>query len=283
VGSECPGLQLFDQEVDLGLNDSHGRSAAWGGWREGVLGRCWRWWSWSLPPTRSLFCVAALETKCRSSPGEGGAASRKLEGYRPPFEREPTGGTESGRSAAEVRAIKRSAEDWGDGFRGAGQGPLSVPGQLIRYKTDRRHGLQRSGMASGSSAFGHARRCGYALEREPDRDHARNFVELPGREEMSVADPRREYGVSRPTGYRWIGTAKQGGRALKVLWTGAAVRSTISCHTGADRERLLLAFRAKHPSWRTKPQGEAGKRYSLTWRGLLQAQIPFLSNILSVY
>jgi hypothetical protein len=52
----------------------------------------------------------------------------------------------------------------------------------------------------------------YALERESDRGSAfAVLVELSKREEMSISDLCREFGVSRPTGYRWINRHKDVG------------------------------------------------------------------------
>nr|WP_260473135.1 helix-turn-helix domain-containing protein [Edaphobacter aggregans] len=64
---------------------------------------------------------------------------------------------------------------------------------------------------------------------------------------MSIADLCREYGISRPTGYRWINRYKETGPE------GLVDRSRrphgCSHATLEPIENAILALRAKHPSW----------------------------------
>jgi len=49
----------------------------------------------------------------------------------------------------------------------------------------------------------------YALERESYRGSRLQFLSSYQTEEMSLSDLCREFGVSRPTGYRWINRYKE--------------------------------------------------------------------------
>jgi transposase-like protein len=55
-----------------------------------------------------------------------------------------------------------------------------------------------------SSALGNARRCCMPWKESRILDQRLQFLSSYQKEEMSVADLCREYGISRPTAYRWI-------------------------------------------------------------------------------
>jgi hypothetical protein len=96
----------------------------------------------------------------------------------------------------------------------------------------------------------------YALEREPNLGSASAILIELSKRGMSVADLCREYGISRPTGYRWIN------RYNKTGPEGLVDRSrrphSCSHATLEPIENAIFALRAKHPSWGAKAQGEAG-------------------------
>ena len=88
----------------------------------------------------------------------------------------------------------------------------------------------------------------YALERESDLGSTfAVFVELSEREEMSVADLCREYGISRPTGYRWINRYNE--RGPEGLVDRSRRPHSCSHATLEPIENAILVLRAKHPSW----------------------------------
>jgi transposase InsO family protein len=67
------------------------------------------------------------------------------------------------------------------------------------------------------------------------------------KKEMSLSDLCREFGVSRPTGYRWINRYKEvGPEGLLDL-----SRKPHGCShaTSEATENVILALRSKHPSW----------------------------------
>ena len=78
-------------------------------------------------------------------------------------------------------------------------------------------------------------------------DQRLQFLSSYQKEEMSVADLCREYGVSRPTGYRWINRYNETGPE------GLVDRSCRphSCSQAPLEpiENRIFALRAKHPSW----------------------------------
>ncbi len=73
------------------------------------------------------------------------------------------------------------------------------------------------------------------------------FLSSYQKEEISVADLCREYGISRPTGYRWINRYNEAGPEGLVDRS----RRPHSCShaTLAPIENTILVLRAKHPSW----------------------------------
>jgi transposase len=78
-------------------------------------------------------------------------------------------------------------------------------------------------------------------------DQRLQFLSSYQKEEMSVADLCREYGISRPTGYRWINRYNETGPEGLVDLS----RRPHSCShaTLEPIENAIFALRAKHPSW----------------------------------
>jgi transposase len=78
-------------------------------------------------------------------------------------------------------------------------------------------------------------------------DQRLQFLSSYQKEEMSVADLCREYGISRPKGYRWIN------RYEEIGPEGLVDRSrrphTCSHATLEPIENAILVLRARHPSW----------------------------------
>jgi transposase InsO family protein len=78
-------------------------------------------------------------------------------------------------------------------------------------------------------------------------DQRLQFLSSYQKEEMSVSDLCREFGVSRPTGYRWINRYKEvGPEGLLDL-----SRRPHGCShaTPAATENAILALRSRYPSW----------------------------------
>ena len=78
-------------------------------------------------------------------------------------------------------------------------------------------------------------------------DQRLQFLSSYQKEEMSLSDLCREFGVSRPTGYRWINRYKEvGPEGLLDL-----SRKPRGCShaTSEATENAILALRNKHPSW----------------------------------
>lgn len=78
-------------------------------------------------------------------------------------------------------------------------------------------------------------------------DQRLQFLSSYQKEEMSVADLCREYGVSRPTGYRWINRYKEVGP--EGLVDRSRRPKGCSHATLEPIENAIIALRAKHPSW----------------------------------
>ena len=78
-------------------------------------------------------------------------------------------------------------------------------------------------------------------------DQRLQFLSSYQKEEMSVADLCRAYGISRPTAYRWINRYNETGPE------GLVDRSRrphgCSHATLEPIENAILVLRAKHPSW----------------------------------
>ncbi|HEY1577818.1 MAG TPA: IS481 family transposase [Terracidiphilus sp.] len=78
-------------------------------------------------------------------------------------------------------------------------------------------------------------------------DQRLQFLSSYQKEEMSVADLCRQYGISHPTGYRWIN------RYNEIGPEGLVDRSRrphgCSHATLEPIENVIFALRAKHPSW----------------------------------
>ena len=78
-------------------------------------------------------------------------------------------------------------------------------------------------------------------------DQRLQFLSSYQKEEMSLSDLCREFGVSRPTGYRWINRYQEvGPEGLLDL-----SRKPHGCShaTSEATESAILALRNKHPSW----------------------------------
>jgi transposase len=78
-------------------------------------------------------------------------------------------------------------------------------------------------------------------------DRRLQFLSSYQKEEMSVADPCPEYGISRPTAYRWINRYNETGP--EGLVDRSRRPHTCSHATLEPIETAIFAHRAKHPSW----------------------------------
>ena len=78
-------------------------------------------------------------------------------------------------------------------------------------------------------------------------DQRLQFLSSYQKEEMSLSDLCREFGVSRPTGYRWINRYKDAGP--EGLLDLSSKPHGCSHATSEATENAILALRSKHPSW----------------------------------
>ena len=81
-------------------------------------------------------------------------------------------------------------------------------------------------------------------------DQRLQFLSSYQKEEMSVADLCREYGISRPTGYRWINRYEETGP--EGLVDRSRRPHTCSHATLEPIENAVLVLRANHPSFRPR-------------------------------
>jgi transposase len=78
-------------------------------------------------------------------------------------------------------------------------------------------------------------------------DQRLQFLSSYQKEEMSVADLCRAYGISRPTAYRWINRYNEAGPVGLV--DRSSRPHSCSHATLEPMENAILVLRAKHPSW----------------------------------
>src|SRR3954454_20185542 len=73
------------------------------------------------------------------------------------------------------------------------------------------------------------------------------FVTLARAEGANISVLCRRFGVSRRTGYKWMGRYRAGGAAALADRSRRPHRSP--ARSGEDLERLVEAARARHPAW----------------------------------
>ena len=78
-------------------------------------------------------------------------------------------------------------------------------------------------------------------------DQRLQFLSSYQKDEMSVADLCRAYGISRPTAYRWINRYNETGP--EGLVDRSSRPHSCSHATLEPIENTILVLRAKHPSW----------------------------------
>jgi transposase InsO family protein len=78
-------------------------------------------------------------------------------------------------------------------------------------------------------------------------DQRLQFLSSYQKDELSLSDLCREFGVSRPTGYRWINRYKEAGP--EGLLNLSSKPHGCSHATSEATEKAILALRSKHPSW----------------------------------
>ena len=78
-------------------------------------------------------------------------------------------------------------------------------------------------------------------------DQRLQFLSSYQKEEMSVSELCREFGVSRPTGYRWINRYKESGP--EGLLNLSSKPHSCSHATPEAIENAILALRGMYPSW----------------------------------
>ncbi len=78
-------------------------------------------------------------------------------------------------------------------------------------------------------------------------DQRLQFLSSYQKDELTLSDLCREFGVSRPTGYRWINRYKEAGP--EGLLDLSSKLHGCSHATSEAIENAILALRSKHPSW----------------------------------
>src|SRR5688500_14741718 len=73
------------------------------------------------------------------------------------------------------------------------------------------------------------------------------FVALASQPDANVAALCRRFGVSRKTGYKWLGRARAGGD--RPLADRSRRPRASPSRTPAAVEQLVVALRAAHPAW----------------------------------
>ena len=80
-----------------------------------------------------------------------------------------------------------------------------------------------------------------------DMDERTQFIAACLLDEESMATLCRRFGVSRKTGYKWLGRYVAGGPAALVERSHARHRQPAA--VGGDIQRAILGLRVKHPHW----------------------------------
>ena len=97
-------------------------------------------------------------------------------------------------------------------------------------------------------------------------DQRLQFLSNYQKEEMSVADLCRAYGISRPTAYRWINRYNETGP--EGIVDRSSRPHSCSHATFEPIENTILVLRAKHPSWVRASSRQGWRCCSQTWCGL---------------
>lgn len=88
------------------------------------------------------------------------------------------------------------------------------------------------------------------------------FVHLAADESIPVSELCRRYGISRKTGYKWLGRYQEGGE------TGFLDRSrrplTTSEHIPVEIERAVVRLRTRHPAWGARKIRQTFERRSIS-------------------
>jgi len=102
------------------------------------------------------------------------------------------------------------------------------------------------------------------------------FVTLAQHEKANVAELCRRFGISRETGYKWLGRFREGG--AQALWDRSRRPHTMPRRTAEPVCNQLLELRAAHPAWgprklrrRLQDLGVAGLPAPSTIATLLQS------------
>jgi len=101
----------------------------------------------------------------------------------------------------------------------------------------------------------------------------REFVALAGQEEAQVAELCRRFGVSRPTGYKWLRRFALEG--LDGLEDRSRRPHRLRCPTRAEMEAAVLAVREAHPAW-------GGRKIRARLKALGESDVPSASTITAI-
>ena len=151
----------------------------------------------------------------------------------------------SGKGGAKRRAAQAKRGSLGTPLAGARGGAPSVLKLPLQNRPETWFTAKPDG--HGCSVFGHARRCCMPWKESRILDQRLQFLSSYQKEEMSVADLCRAYGISRPTAYRWINRYNETGP--EGLIDRSRRPHTCSHATLEPIENAIFVLRAKHPSW----------------------------------
>ena len=151
-----------------------------------------------------------------------------------------------GRSAAEGCTSRRRGSLGRLLARARGQSH-ECTGDML-YKTDRRHGLHHGGEQLAFPGFGLTHEDAFMPWKETRTvDQRLQFLSSYQKEEMSVTDLCHEYGISRPTAYKWIKRYDEVGPEGLLDLTRTPHTSPNA--TSGEIENEILALRKRFPSW----------------------------------
>ncbi len=158
------------------------------------------WFASCLPLLRLHFRVETRHVHAERHLAKAGVARRNGEGYPHPWRgsrrRNGKGGAQRRSAQAQRGRLGKPLAPRGGRSPGA---YLALP---LQNRPETWFTAKLDG--DGSSALDNARRCCMPWKGSRILEQRLQFLSSYQKEEMSVADLCREYGISRPTGYRWI-------------------------------------------------------------------------------
>ncbi len=101
----------------------------------------------------------------------------------------------------------------------------------------------------------------------------REFVALARQDGINVAQLCRRFGISRPTGYKWLKRFAREG--LDGLQDRSRRPNRLRCPTRAQMEAAVLAVRQEHPAW-------GGRKIRARLKALGHSDVPAASTVTAI-